>query len=69
MSLEKAAKKILKNGDDLTVVMLITVDKENQTSLTAAVRDPTPEAKLLIAQLGRFLTGPQPPKAVNKLPI
>jgi len=66
---KKAATKVLNDGDDLTVVMVITVDAENQTSLTAAMRDPTPEAKLLIAQLGSFLTGPQPPEAVNKLPI
>lgn len=69
MSLEKHAKKIIHGGDDLTVVMIITIDSSGQTAMTATIRDPKPEAVNFLNQVSRLVSGKQPLEAVNKLPI
>ncbi|MGD8499017.1 MAG: hypothetical protein PVJ86_00125 [Phycisphaerales bacterium] len=69
MSLKKHATKLIKRSEDLTVVMIITVDSDNQTAMTAVVRDPSPEGIELLNRVGALVTGKRPLEAVNKLPI
>lgn len=68
MSLEKHAKQIIKD-DRLTTVIIITIDENNQTAMTATVRDQTPEATDLLNQVGRLVSGRRPLDSMNKLPI
>lgn len=69
MSLKTHATKIINKGEDLTVVMIITIDENNQTAMTAVVRDPSPEASELLNRVGVLVTGKRPLEPVNKLPI